>query len=419
MWDPYAEFESTVLSNGLTVHAAHWPGRPWESIGFLIHSGAEHDPVGLEGLAHFVEHLVGNNAPIPQEDLSTFFDDCGGNVDLGATGYPNTEYTCFVPIDDAILGKAFSLLGETLLSSRLEQCVEAQRTVILAEFHREYPRALPFELDRHKAKMLYDGSWLERFVAPLGSPDSIKRITQEDLQLSYDRHYTPKNMSIVAVGGLTVSALVQLLSESPFAMHKDGARTPFPVPVSNVAPPSQTRHVINVSEHMTTSSPLEVGGYESVGKLPGTIHRSTVTIVRRLLQQALFQEVRGCRSWAYDISCHTCNFRHLYQFAIVCYGLELQALPTIEQVVDGVIASVGEREDLFDQMKRQMIASVFMVDTTAAGVRDSAMNELIGHQRIRSLAEDLRSFEQVSMTDVRNVLDWLRPDRRWTQITQP
>ena len=58
MWDPYSEFRTATLPNGLTVHAAHWPGRPWESVGVLIHSGAEQDPFGLEGLSHFVEHLV-------------------------------------------------------------------------------------------------------------------------------------------------------------------------------------------------------------------------------------------------------------------------------------------------------------------------------------------------------------------------
>jgi len=44
MWDPYAEFESATLPNGLKVYAAHWAERPWQAIGFVIHSGAEQDP---------------------------------------------------------------------------------------------------------------------------------------------------------------------------------------------------------------------------------------------------------------------------------------------------------------------------------------------------------------------------------------
>jgi predicted Zn-dependent peptidase len=43
-------------------------------MGFLIHSGAEHDPIGLEGVAHFVEHTTSENAPIPKKELNDFFE---------------------------------------------------------------------------------------------------------------------------------------------------------------------------------------------------------------------------------------------------------------------------------------------------------------------------------------------------------
>jgi len=72
-------------------------------MGFLIHSGAEHDPIGLEGLSHFVEHLVSKNTSISSKDISAFLEDCGGIVNFGSTGYPQTYYRFFVPTDKIIL----------------------------------------------------------------------------------------------------------------------------------------------------------------------------------------------------------------------------------------------------------------------------------------------------------------------------
>ena len=64
MYDPYADFEKATLPNGLQVYAAYWPDRPWQYVGFVLHSGANTDPEDLPGVAHFVEHLVSRNISI-------------------------------------------------------------------------------------------------------------------------------------------------------------------------------------------------------------------------------------------------------------------------------------------------------------------------------------------------------------------
>ena len=138
MWDPYAEFQTATLSNGLSVYAAHWPRRSWQAMGFLVHSGAEHDPEGLEGLSHFVEHVVSENASIPTREIFAFFEGHGGAVNLGITGHPSTQYCFFAPADKAILATAFSIFGHMLLSAKLEKCIERERQVIIGEFHRKY-----------------------------------------------------------------------------------------------------------------------------------------------------------------------------------------------------------------------------------------------------------------------------------------
>lgn len=417
MWDPYAEFKSAILPNGLSVHAAHWPGRPWETMGFLIHSGAEYDPVGLEGLSHFIEHVVSENTNVSKREMEAFFEDCGGMVNLGRTGYPCTYYRFLVPTDMAILARAFSMFGHMLLLAKLEKCIERERQVIISEFHRHYPVKFKLDLDMREHKALYAGYWLGRFVRPLGNPESVGRITRSELQSHYDTHYTPANMSIVGVGGMELSDLVELLSESPFATSKDGARTPLPIPAIDLALPLETRHVFEASKHITV--PIKVGGYRSVAKIPGNINRQVIRIMKEMFNEVLFEEVREQRAWAYAIDCSRHNFRHFYEFSINCGALALKAIDDIEEVIEVCIGSMTDREDLFKQVKRRALASNFMTDPTGKGICDGTLGDLAEHQRIISLAEIGKDLERVTMSDVRNTLQWLRPERRWTLITRP
>ena len=267
----------------------------------------------------------------------------------------------------------------------------------------------------HKA--LYAGYWLERFVKPLGNPESVGRIREGDLQSYYDLHYTPANMSIVGVGGMKLEELVLLLSESPFALSKKGVRTPLPIPVTDISPPVETCHVFEVSKQY--SMPIEVGQYQSFAKLPGNVNRRVVHIMEDMFDEVLNEEVRERRAWAYAINTSQCNLRLFCQFSINCGALAWRAIGDIEEVIEMCIASMGDREDLFEQAKRRALASKFMIDPTGRGICNNALDDLAKSQRIISLGEIGDDFERATMNDVRGLLQWLRPEWRWTLITKP
>lgn len=419
MWDPYAEFQSETLPNGLTVHAAHWPGRPWEAMGFLIHSGAEQDLVGLEGLAHFVEHLVSGNTDTPQKDMRNFFKDCGGTVNFGRAGYPQTNYGFFVPSDRATLTKSLSFFGHMLFSAKLEKFIEREREVIVNEFLRYYSMPFKFDLAMRERKALYAGYWLERSTKPLGAPESINKITQNNLQLYYDGHYTPANMSIVAVGGKTLSELIKLIAKSPLAINKKGQKTPFPVYATGANPPSEFRHVFEVSNHIKMKDSLEIGAYRSVAKIPGNINGQAIRILDNMLNDILNEEIREQRAWTYSIGSSRYNFRHFYEFLISCDAFAIKALNEIEKVIEGCITSIESRDDLFRQVKQRVLISTFMIDQSGSSICGGAIDDLITDQHIVSFEECRRKIKKVTMNDIRNLLQWLQPEQRWTLLTRP
>jgi predicted Zn-dependent peptidase len=417
MLDPYAKFQSATLPNGLTVYAAHWPEQPWEAMGFLVHSGAEHDPIGLEGLSHFVEHLVSINTDTQKSDTHAFFDECGGMVNLGITGYPYTKYRFFVPTDKIV--KALSIFGQMLLLAKLEKFIEKERQIIIGEFNQNYPIKFRLELEMREHKALYADHWLERFVRPLGNPESIGRITQNDLQSYYDTHYTPANISVVGVGGMKLSELVESLSKSPFATNKKGMRMPIPSPVTDFSLLRENHHVLEMSKHFTITIPIEAGAYWSVTKIPGNVNACAVNIMSEMLDEIVNEEVRERRAWTYAIDSSYHSFRSFFEFSINCNTFALEALDEIEEVIETCITSIGDREDLFNQAKRYALARNFIIDKNGKNICDDVLSDLAHHQRIISLAEYANDIERVKMTDVCDLMKWLRPERRWTLITKP
>lgn len=416
MWDPYAQFEKRVLDNGLTVYSSMWP-RAWETVGFVVHSGAKHDPDVQEGLAHFVEHLLIENAPMTSLEASDFFSDCGGSFDFGQTNYICTTYCFTVPLDSENIRKALSLFASMLLSAKLEKGIEKERQAIFDEFNRRLPTQLDINEKKHRHEVLYQGHYLRRSLRPLGWPETVSRIQQEDLQAFYDSHYTPANISVVGVGGLTVSELTDLLDQCGFSQTKPGQRSPLLPQEAGVILPLEKYHEFRLSDHMKggrTSS-----GYETVAKFPGTTEPMLLKLIKKMLHHVLFQEIRKKRSWAYGVDCGYRNYFQFWEFGIGIQSLAAEAISSIADVVDGCISSLSDRDDLFEQMKKRALNGHLTLDCNGQGIRNGAMDDLAYHHRIITISDVHHRLEQLTMDNVRDALHHFQPERRWTLMIFP
>lgn len=417
MIDPYKNFEPVVLPNGLTIYVSYQPECVWESVGFLIHSGAEQDPVGLEGVAHFVEHVVSENAAIPKKEIQAFFGKHGGSINLGVTSYDKTAYTIFTSSNEMLLGQAFSIMGPMLLSALLVRSMERERQVIIQEFSRYYPQKFSFarQTDLRRQKALYSGFWLERFLRPLGAPESIKKITQDDLQCYYNTHYTPANMSIVCVGGATLESIVEILSANEFGKEKEGSRTSCPIPITKINLPAESKYrnrALSVVRRVITNT----GSYESYAKVPLADNESTMSIVTEMLTRVLNEEVRERRGWTYHIDANHYNHRHFFEFEISCNSFAGSAFKDIGKVIEECIAGLHTRQGLFEEVKQVQASRNTLTDLSGKDVLRRTIDSLAKRHRIRTITEINDDISRVTMGDVKETLRWLTPERRWTCI---
>lgn len=419
MWDPYAKFESVVLANGLTVHVAHWPGRPWEKVGFINHAGAEHDPVGLEGLAHFVEHLVSLNSGIERSVIESFFRDCGGSSNLGITRFRSVTYGFSVPAKEEYLIKAFSFFAKMLFEARIENLIEREREVVHGEFRNAHPNPIGLDLWKRERKALYDGLWLERFVRPLGSQEAINKINQSDLQAYYDLHYTPANFTIVCLGSLKMSEVLKILSLTGLARNKVGQRVILRDLVNEFKPLTEPGYSLDMAELKNSVKILDSGGVKLCTRLPSRIKPMAVVIFKKMLNRLLFEEFRERRAWVYGVDCSSTNYRSFWQFDVELRGLDRNNLDFIQDVINENLAVLADNQTLFEEIKKQQLASMLMLDESAGSVLDNAISEVSYFDRVISTAEEIANVKKLSLSDIREIVSWFRPDNSWTLIVRP
>ena len=86
--DLYADFQVVQLANGLSVYAKEWSSASWFYARVVIHAGAREDPPKREGLAHLVEHLIGENIrDLTFSQVQKRFEELGGYGWFGTTSY--------------------------------------------------------------------------------------------------------------------------------------------------------------------------------------------------------------------------------------------------------------------------------------------------------------------------------------------
>ena len=417
MYDPFADFESDVLPNGLKIHAAHWPDRPWEAVGFVVHVGSSDDPIGLEGLSHFVEHLVTENSIMPIRKFVKLVEKNGGNFNRGSTGSFATKYDFFLPINKKLLFTTFNFFGEMLLLATLEKFVERERNVIEREFRRKYRFDFTLQNDMRCLKALYEGFWLERRPSHFGTLEAIRLISENDLQNHYDRFYVPANIEVIGIGGVSLAELKQVIKSSSLSAIKEGVENPALKQTNFFEPPSETKYSYCISDFIKI--PMKSASYWSVARVPGTVKRKAISIAVRMINRMIFQKVREDSAWTYDIHCFWENMGGFWQVTINCKEMSPDAIGGIEKIMEEILDFAEKDENLFLECRESFVQRNKMLDCTAQGIRDVAMDDIATSREIISLKSEIQELKSVKMEQVSEIFKWLKSDMRWTCIVKP
>src|SRR6266567_8894023 len=185
-----------TLDNGATVLIDRMQDVRSFTLGFFVRTGSENEPPELQGISHFLEHVLFKRTRRRSTvQIAREIDLLGGDVDAFTT----REYTGFYAHTlDSRFAEALDLLGDMVLSPAFDATdVEVERGVILEEIGEanDNPDDLVHE-------MFVRSFWKSH---PLGAPilgtaETVGAISREDLYRYHRSRYVPENLIVVVAG---------------------------------------------------------------------------------------------------------------------------------------------------------------------------------------------------------------------------
>jgi len=201
--------QRSVLPNGLTILTERMEHVRSVSMGVWVKTGSRNEQPEVNGVSHFIEHMVfkGTKSRSAQR-IAREVDSIGGNLDA----FTGKETTCFnIKVLDEHMAPALDVLSDLVLNPTFtSEDILRERGVVLEEI----------KVDEDNPDYLVHEIFVQNFWKdhPLGKPilgtrETVKRFQQSTLFDYYGGRFFGGNIVFSAAGNLDHTKFVDMVSE--------------------------------------------------------------------------------------------------------------------------------------------------------------------------------------------------------------
>ncbi|QMV17978.1 insulinase family protein [Granulicella sp. 5B5] len=302
------DIRTTTLPNGLLVLTERMPHLRSVSMGVWIDSGSRDETAAVNGISHFIEHMVfkGTTTRSAQQ-FAREVDAIGGNLDA----FTGKETICFnIKVLDENVPAALDLLSDLVLHPTFSpDDLAKEQGVILEEIKmdEDNPDYLVHELFTQN---FWKGNALGRPI--LGTAKTVSSFNQAIVLEEYARRFTPANMVFSAAGNLDHDSFVEQVATAFSSLSASTGDKLLRTPAPTATP------------HLTLKSKKSLEQVQfclAVPALPvAAPERYAAYLLNSILgggmSSRLFQSIREDRGLAYSIYSEINPFRDTGSLAV-------------------------------------------------------------------------------------------------------
>ena len=285
-------YQITRLANGLTVATAEMPHMASVSLGLWVGVGGRYEPRELNGVSHFIEHLLFKGTKKRSaKEISQAVEGIGGYLNA----FTGEDSTCFYSrARHDRFGDLLDVLTDMFLNSKFGPIeIEKERAVIKEEL------AMYLDQPQHQVQeLLNEALWPDQ---PLGRPltgtaKTLDAMTRGNLMDFQRANYVTGSTLIAAAGNLSPKDVVKTVAR--FAGRFPCGKRPSFQPATD----GQTKPRIRLFTKKTEQTQLALG-LRTCSRHDKRRYalRLLNTILGENMSSRLFQVVREDRGLAYNI----------------------------------------------------------------------------------------------------------------------
>lgn len=395
----------TVLPNGLIVLTESMPHLRSISMGAWIASGSRDEASEINGLSHFLEHMVFKGTTTRSaRQIAREVDTIGGNLDA----FTGKETICFnIKVLDEHASQALDVLSDLVLHPTFTpEDLDREKGVILEEIKidEDNPDYLVNELFTQN---FWKGDALGRPI--LGTRKTVSSFDQAALFSFYHDRFTPRNIIFSAAGNLEHESFVAEVARR-FGELAPGSSQPIP----RREAPISTPHITLKRKKALEQVQLCLGV-----PAPAISHpdRYGIYLLNSILgggmSSRLFQTIREDQGLAYSIFSEISPFRDTGSLCIYAgvavdntkqtMELTMRELRRLKQEA----VSSGELDRAKDQLKSNMVMGLESGSSRMANLARQQMY----FGRFFGIEEITSEIEAVTPDDIQRLArDLFRPE---------
>jgi predicted Zn-dependent peptidase len=406
-------FQVSHLPNGLTVATAEMPHMASVSVGLWVGVGGRYEPVELNGVSHFIEHMLFKGThKRSAKDISQAVEGIGGYLNA----FTGEENTCFFSrARHDRLDELLEVLADMFLNSKFTPVeIEKERNVIKEE--------LAMYLDQpshHVQELLNAALWPNQ---PLGRPltgteKTLDALSRRDLLGFLRSNYVTGATLIAAAGNLSPKRVVKAVAR--FASRLPRGRRPCYTPATNGQTGPQIRLFTKKIEQTQLALGIRTCSRHDDRRFG---LRLLNTILGENMSSRLFQVIREDCGLAYNIYSSLSYFDDTGDL-VISAGLDTDNLPRTLQLILRELRRLMRTPPGAAEFRRARDYVIGQLELSLESTENQMMwvgEQLLGYGKIFAPAEVKRRLAEVTAGQIRTVAgDFFRPERLNLALVSP
>ncbi|AIS52473.1 peptidase M16 domain-containing protein [Thermoanaerobacter kivui] len=375
---------------GVNVVAYKTPHVHSVYIGTWIKAGSMYESKNINGISHFIEHMVfkGSNLRSAKQ-IAEETDSIGGQLN----GFTEKESTCFyIKVLNTHVEKAIDILFDMVFNPAFkEEDIAKEKRVVFEEILTELdsPEDIAYNL---LAKTIWKGNSLALPV--LGTFSSVKRLNKKGIMDYYVKHYNKENIVITIAGNFNED-IFEILQKH----------------LSKIKNGTNTSQLISPTWHKDVA--LYEKDFEQVNLcigLPSITYDFKKVYALAIINNAfgggmssrLFQKIREDKGLVYSIYSYPSTYVHAGVFSIFSSMTPNNLRKVYDLILEEIndINANGFTKTEIDKFREQLRINILM-DLDSISSRMSSMGKsVLLFNRVYSVEEILETIDRLTYEEI-------------------
>lgn len=383
----------TTLKNGLRVITATRPETETVSLGIWINTGSAFESEAMNGISHFLEHMVFKGTENRNYlQISEEFEDVGGQ----SNAYTSREFTAFfAKMLKGDIELAIDILSDLIINPSFHaEELEKEKDVVIQEIKQtvDTPDDIIFDYLQQKA---FPNQALGRNI--LGEEFNVRSFDKNTLQTYLKNNYAAENMIVCAVGNLEHNQFVKMVEQRMSEIQAKNSIVA--TPVEYVGGYYAEKRDIEQA-HM-------VLGFNGVKYACEDYYPCMIfsTIFGGGMTSRLFQEIREKRGLVYTVYSFTNSHIQNGLFGIYAGTTQEELKQLMPVICDEIKKICTEKVDIkeLNRAKIQLKASMLMTLESSSSTAEILARQMLLFNRIIPVEEMVERIERVTVDDIYNI----------------